>query len=143
MIRAVLDANVFISAILSEKGIPGKILRAWGDERFHLVTSEAILNEIARVLRYPNIARRHRWSETQLQAFLEDVQNLAILTPGQLTLSVIELDPSDNRYLECAVEGEASYIVTGDRHLLDLTQHQGIEILTPRAFIELLGGRPS
>ncbi len=138
MIRAVLDANVVVSGILSQKGFPGKILQAWHDERFHLLTSEAILAEISRVLRYPKIARRHQWSESDFKGFMEDFRHLTIPTPGQLTLALIESDPSDNRYLECAVEGEAGYIVSGDRHLLDLTEYQGIEILTPRAFFELL-----
>lgn len=137
MIRAVLDANVFVSGILSEEGIPGKILRAWRDERFHLVTSEAILQEIGRVLRYPKISRRHGWPEKEVARFIEDVRHLAVLTPGELTLSIVAEDPSDNRYLECALEGDAEYIVSGDRHLLELEYFRGIEILTPSMFLKL------
>lgn len=66
MIRAVLDANVFVSAILSPQGIPAKLLTAWGNDGFELVESPAILKEIERVLRYPRIAKRHGWSERQL-----------------------------------------------------------------------------
>ncbi|PTL35658.1 putative toxin-antitoxin system toxin component, PIN family [Candidatus Methylomirabilis limnetica] len=68
MTRAVLDANVLVGAILSPKGTPAKVLTAWQAEQFHLVLSEAVLDEIDRVLRYPRIARRHGWSEERLQA---------------------------------------------------------------------------
>ena len=138
MIRAVLDANVFVSAIISPVGIPAQVLKASRDEQFHLVLSQEILREVGRVLRYPKIAKRHRWSERRLQVFVEDLSHLAILTPGVERLSVIKDDLSDNRYLECAVEGEADYIVSGDEHLLSLGNFQGIEILKPRAFLEVL-----
>lgn len=120
MIRAVLDTNVIVSGILSEKGVPGKILRAWFADRFHLVTSPAVLEELQRVLRYPKISHRHGWSDVQVLEFLEDVRSLAILVPGELRLAVVAEDPSDDRYLECAVEGEAGYVVSGDRHLVGL-----------------------
>ena len=138
MIRAVLGTNVIVSGILSEKGIPGRILRAWFDDQFHLVTSRAILEELRRVLRYPKISRCHGWSDAQVLEFVEDVTSLAILVPGELSLAVVTEDPSDDRYLECAVEGEAGYVVSGDRHLVGLAQYEGVEILSPRAFLDVL-----
>ena len=142
MIRVVLDANVFVSAVLSPGGIPAKILTAWRDERFHLVMSPAILDEIHRVLRYPKIRRRHRWREERLRLFLEELTHLAILTPGELTINVIKEDPSDNRYLECAVEGDADYLVSGDQHLLRLGVNRKIIILSPQAFPDILKDVP-
>lgn len=142
MTRAVLDANVLVSAILSPKGTPAKVLTAWQAEQFHLVLSEAVLDEIDRVLRYPRIVRRHRWSEERLQGFIEDLTHLAIMTPGMVHLTVIAEDPPDDRYLECAIEGEAEYIVSGDQHLLDLAEYQGISIVTPRVFLNVLRRQP-
>src|SRR5919109_1898301 len=141
MMRVVLDANVLVSAILSPRGTPAQILNAWRAEQFDLVISEAILDEIGRVFRYPKIAKRHRWSEEHLQAFLDALSHITVLTPGILTLAVITEDPPDDRYLECAVEGEAAYIVSGDRLLLRLGTYQGISILTLRAFLEVLQGQ--
>jgi putative PIN family toxin of toxin-antitoxin system len=138
MIRAVLDTNVMVSGILSEKGVPGRILRAWLEDRFHLVTSRAILEELRRVLRYPKISHRHGWADAQVLEFVEDVESLAILVPGELRLAVVAEDPSDDRYLECAVEGEAGYVVSGDRHLVKLAQYEGVEILSPSALLDLL-----
>ncbi len=138
MTRAVLDANVWVSAILNPKGIPAKILTAWQAERFHVVLSGAILEEIGRVLRYPRIARRHGWSEERLQSFAEELTRLAIVTPGQLELTVILEDPPHNRYLECAIEGEAEYLVSGDEHLPTLQEYRGIQVVTPREFLDAL-----
>jgi len=50
---------------------------------------------------------------------------------------VIEQDPDDNRILECAVEGNVNYIVSGDRHLLNLGRYRGIEIITISEFLLL------
>lgn len=142
MTRAVLDANVLVSAILSPKGTPAKVLTAWQAEQFHLVLSETVLDEIDHVLRYPRIVRRHRWSEGRLQGFIEDLAHLAIMTPGVVHFTVIAEDPPDDRYLECAIEGEAEYIVSGDQHLLDLAEYQGISIVTPRVFLNILRRQP-
>ncbi len=138
MIRAVLDANVLVSAILSPRGIPAKIITAWQKEQFSLVFSTATLDEIGRVLRYPKIKRRHLWPEQRIRTFLEDLAHLAVFTPGSLSLSVITEDPADNRYLECAIEGEANCLVSGDAHLLKLGTYQEIQIFKPKEFLDLL-----
>jgi hypothetical protein len=105
---------------------------------FELLISPPILDEIARVLAYPKIARRHRWSAKVIRAFVQDLGELAVVTLGQVQLSVIHEDPDDDRYLECAVEGEAEYIVSGDRHLLALRAYRGTAIVSPRAFLAVL-----
>lgn len=138
MIRAVLDANVLVSAVLVPPGVPGRIYTAWREQRFELICSAAILQEVGRVLRYPRIAGRHGLSNSQVEAFIEEIREFGDLTAGRLHLSVIQEDLSDNRYLECAVEGHAGCIVTGDRHLLNLGHYEGIEIINPRTFSDLL-----
>ncbi len=141
MIRAVLDANVVVSAILSPKSIPAKILTAWRARKFSVVVSEAIVSEIGRVLCYPKIKRRHRWPEKQILTFLEDLAHLSVFTPGNLFLSVIADDPADNRYLEAGLEGEADYLVSGDEYLLGLGAYLGIQIIRPREFLTALKER--
>ena len=106
-------------------------------EQFQLLISPPILEELERVLHYPKIATRHGWSQAMVQQFLFRLTTIAITTPGDLALSVVD-DPSDNRYLECAVEGNASYIVSGDRDLLRLVRFEGIAIVTPQAFLDVL-----
>ena len=118
MIRAVLDCNVVVSAILSPKGIPAKILTALEAEQFQLLLSEPILEEIGRVLHYGKIAKRHRLSEEKLLAFLEDLAHLASLTLGKLKLVVIKDDPQDDRYLECATCHEPHNKYDGNQKML-------------------------
>ena len=138
MIRAVLDANVVVSGVLSPAGVPGQILDEWRAERFALLVSAPILEEIVRVLEYPRIARGHRWPHAKVQEFVVELGNVAILTPGELTLNIVRDDPDDNRYLECAVEGAADYLVSGEHHLLALQDHRGISIVTPKTFLQAL-----
>ena len=140
MIVAVVDANVFVSAILSPTEAPAQVLDAWRQERFVLVLSPAILSELSHVLLYPKIVTRHRRQAAQVRAFMDALAAQAGVTPGALTLAVIAEDPADNRYLECAVEGHVDVLVTGDRPLLDLGIYQSIRMLTPRAFLEMLEG---
>jgi len=100
--------------------------------------SQSTIAEIGKVLRYPKIVKYHRWSEKQVQAFIDDLAHVAIVTLGELSLAVITEDPSDDRYLECAVEGKAAYLVSGDNHLLKIGSYEGIPIITPRVFLEVL-----
>jgi hypothetical protein len=138
MTRAVLDANVFVSGILNAQGLPGRILDAWRADQFHLLISHAILQEIERVFQYPKIARRHQWSNVELCNFLAELTSFAVLTPGDFRVQVIAECPADDRYLECAMEGNAAYVVSGDRHLLQLKNYQGITIVPPRIFMDIL-----
>jgi putative PIN family toxin of toxin-antitoxin system len=138
MIRAVLDANVLVRPAINPTGTPARLVALWRAARFVVVVSDALMREIYEVLHYPKILVRHGWSEAQMRAFLGELAHDAIRTPGALTLTVIQDDPADNRYLECAVEGAAHFLVTGDRLLLNLGAYQGVTIVTPRAFLEVL-----
>lgn len=90
------------------------------------------------MLAYPRIARLHHWPRAKVREFAAELAYLGIMTPGEITLNVVRNDPADNRYLECAVEGAADYLVSGDQDLLDLHEHGGIRIVTPRTFLEVL-----
>ena len=138
MIRAVLDANVLVSAFLAAHGPPGQVLDAWRERRLTVAISEAILAEVGRVLRYPKIQKRHGWSERRTRLFLRRLRRLSLLTPDRLRVRAIADDPDDNAYLACALEAGAAYVVTGDEHLLRLKEYQGIRILSPRDFLEVL-----
>lgn len=136
--RIVLDANVFVSALISARAAPAQIIEYWQAEKFDVVVSPAILQELDRVLHYPKLQQRYHLPEELLQRFLRLLvgQAIEVIPPQQLI--VIERDLADNRYLECALAGDASVIVTGDQHLLDLGEYKGVQILTPAGFIALL-----
>ena len=135
MMRVVLDANVLISAVISSKGSPATILSYWREDKLELILSEAILQEVDRVMHYPRIQERYRLSEELIEQFLLLLREGGILVEPE---EEVEADASDNRYLECALAGHSTYVVSGDRHLLDLREYCGIQILAPREFVAFL-----
>lgn len=85
------------------------------------------------------VCRRYlKLSEEKIDALLKRLRVVATVVDPQLTLEVVGKDPADNRVLECAVAGEASYIVSGDTHLPELENFQQIVILDPAAFLAVL-----
>ena len=132
MIRAVLDTNVIVSGILHESGNPGNILKAvLGGTQLLLITSLPILREVGAVLQRPQITRRHGWDTREIALFLARLSAISVLTPGRMELHVVIEDPSDDMFLAAALEGDAAYIVSGDRHLLSLGRYQGVAIVSP------------
>lgn len=141
--KVVLDANIFVSSLVNTQGNPKRIISAWEEGAFDLLVSVPILEEVGRVLRYPRIAKRHKQDEQAVQRFQELLKNEAILIEPKERLGVVSEDESDNRYLECALEGKAQYLVSGDNHLLDIGEYKGIIVLPPAAFMVFLsGGEP-
>ncbi len=143
MVRAVLDTSVFVSAFLTPEGVPGRLLDHAERGTFVLCLSPAILGETRHVLlREPKLQVRYRYTEAHVAAFCE-----GLLTSAELTLELPELsgavplDPKDDMIVATAVAARADYLVTGDRrHLIVLGHYEGIRILSPRAFLEVLGG---
>lgn len=136
--RAVLDTNVLVSAVLSPSGAPAAVWRAFRDDRFQLLTSDPLLDELRLVLARPRIARRSGWSTNEQRLFVALVEESATLVTPIETLHVIRANPADDRVLEAAVAGEADYIVSGDRHLLDLGAYEDIPMITPSRFVAVL-----
>jgi putative PIN family toxin of toxin-antitoxin system len=136
--RVVLDANIYVSSLINTQGNPKRIMGRWEQNRFDVLVSASIVDEIGSVLRCPRIIKRHGQDEETIQRFLELLPVQAMVVEPTAVLNVIQEDPSDNRYLECAIEGKAQYIISGDRHLLELGEYKGIVILPPAAFVTLL-----
>jgi putative PIN family toxin of toxin-antitoxin system len=137
LLRAVLDANVSVSAVIHPAGTPGRLIeRFLRDANFEIVLSPAIVNEVLRAMAYPKLRKLLRGADTQL--WFEDIVVLADLVAGAQQLSGLCEDPDDDKYVAAALEGRAAYVVTGDRAFLSLKEHAGVEIVTPRAFLDLL-----
>lgn len=135
--RVVLDANIYVSALISTNGNPGRIISKWLDDEFELLVSTAILTEVLRVTEYERIQRKYGRVKENRLAFVQLLTAQGIMIEPTEVLAVVQNDESDNRYVECAVAGGADYIVTGDVHLLALGEYRGIIILTPAAFLAL------
>jgi len=136
-----LDVNVLISALLSPSGAPARILEAWRAERFLAVTSEPVLAELQRVLAQPRLRNRYGLTPSRVQELLRGLRRFALVTRGELELRGVAPDPDDDKLLACAVEGEADYLITGDKSLLQLRRHDGVQIVAPAEFIRMLEAR--
>lgn len=140
MIRVVLDTNLFVSALLKPDSNPDRIINLGREEKVLLLISDAICDEITRVLFYPKIRKRLAASDEELLNFVKLLRTVAIVTPGRLNLPPLAADPDDTKYLICAVEGRADYIVSGDHHMTDLVIYLGIRVVTPAEFIQIVVG---
>lgn len=137
-IKAVLDTNVFISGLIVEQGAPRQVIDAWLAGEYTLVTSSYLIDELKHVLTYPRITKRLRLSDVELGAIFHSLSSQAEITPGQYQLPGITRDPKDDAVIACAHEGEAGYVVSGDQDILTLGEYQGIHMVTPAQFTEIL-----
>lgn len=137
-IRAVIDTNVLVSGIISPKGAPRKVLESARRGLFEVVSSASINHEIFDVLHRDYIYTRYNLTEgiiDEISAFLYEG---AILTDDRYAISKVRKDPEDNKFIACALEGEADYIISGDDHLLGLKHYRGLQIVWARDFLKVL-----
>jgi putative PIN family toxin of toxin-antitoxin system len=132
-VRAVLDPNVLIAALLSRNGAPAQIVARWLDGAFELVVSESLLAELERALGYPKVRRRVLPSEAV--AFVSLLRRGAIIAADPATPARRSADPGDD-YLLALAESAHCVLVSGDRHLLSLAGE--LPIQSPRAFLETI-----
>lgn len=136
--RVVIDTNVIISRYFSPHGSPAQVVSSWEKGKFDVVVSPAILDEYNRVFRYPHIKKHLALDENDIDTILENISELAEKVIPTASLSVVTTDSDDDKFIECAVAGDADYIVSGDPHLLDLAEYRGILIVSPAAFAAFL-----
>ncbi len=133
--RFVLDTNVLVS-IAWPKGRSHRLVTAWKEGRCRPLVSEEIFDEYLRVLSYP----KFRLLPDDVRHILEaEWRPYAELVRVRTRLHVVAEDPSDDKFLECAVDGQADWVVTGDRHLLGLRVFRGIRIGSPSEFLQAIG----
>jgi len=139
MLRVVLDTNQFVSSVLVRQGLPAQVLDAWRRREFLLITSPSIIAEIRSTLNYPRIRRKYPLTDDDVEHLVTLLEQDALVMPGEMDITnTIPADPTDDMVLACAIEGQADLIVSGDHHLLDLGEFQGIPIITARKFLEWL-----
>lgn len=135
--RAVLDVNVIISALLSPRGAPARTLRAWLQGAFELVVSPALLAELERALAYPKLAERI--TATDIEQLLELVSRTAVLLEDPTEPPPVRsADPDDDYVISLAAAARA-VIVSGDGHLTELAGE--LPVYAPPQFLDLLDER--
>ena len=133
--RAVLDPNILIAAMLSRTGTPAQLLSRWLAGEFELVASEALITELERALAYPRL--RARISPDEAANFVALLRGGAILAADPAEPEHRSADRGDD-YLIALAEQERAVLVSGDKHLLALGAE--LPIQTARAFLNKLAG---
>lgn len=136
MTRAVLDVNVLVSGFPAAGGVPAALIERWLRREFELVLSEHILGGIARAWTNPYYRARYRADEAQRALALLRAR-ATVVTP-MTSVHDVGNDEEDDLVLATAVAGQVPYLVTGDKGLLALNSYQGITILAPRVFLDLV-----
>jgi len=132
--RVVFDTNILISGYLWG-GIPRKALEKTRTTEWILVLSEDGIKEFIRVLSYSKFAL----TASEIQPIITDLEENAEFVEVKSSVEIIKEDPSDNIFLSLALAGGASYIVSGDSHLLNIKRYKDIEIITAKQFTEIKG----
>jgi putative PIN family toxin of toxin-antitoxin system len=132
-LRAVLDTNILISALIVRSSPPAYVLYAWLAKRFTLVSSEAQLGELRRVSRYGHI--RPLLKPCLTGELVNRIRDRGVLVESLPKLD-LSPDPDDNLILGTVLAASADYLVTGDRSdLLTLKKVENVSIVSSRGFL--------
>lgn len=132
--RIVLDTNVIISGLLVPEGTCGKVLRALERPGMILLTSPILLDELAHTLQ-----KKIGYTAADAAKVVKEIDRIAEIVLPTTHVEAVRHDPTDNRVLECALDGRVDCIVTGDKkHLLPLRHFRNIPIITAAELLRKL-----
>lgn len=145
MIRAFLDTNVLVSAILFGSGPPRELFRRAAQGEFLPCLSEQVLQELELVLRRPRIKKSlaAAYAHDEIITLLHDLTEGSLVNFGDVEeTDQVPTDAKDNHILSAALQMQVDYLVSGDRDVLDLRAHSGLQILdirivTPRELLDV------
>lgn len=128
--RVVIDTSIFIASFW--EGRSRTAVELWKKGKITLCASEAILKEYFYII--PRFNRLNKEAGELLSLF-KARKNIEMTTPSK-RLKVVKEDPVDNKFLECAVEAKAEYIISADKHLRNLRKYQGVRIVSSGSFLK-------
>jgi putative PIN family toxin of toxin-antitoxin system len=132
MKRAVLDTNIIVSSALG--GALVLILEKWDEGKFTVVVTSEILGEYFEVLNRP----KFRLKQETIDKIFRYIYQFSEFVVPEEAIQFVEADPEDDKFLEAAIAGQVDFIVSGDKHLLDLKEFRSIPIISGREFINFL-----
>jgi putative PIN family toxin of toxin-antitoxin system len=136
-LKVVLDANVWISALLWG-GKPAEIAKAAEKGQFVIFLSEEIAGEISQVLAYPRIAKVYQAAGLRREDLVEAVLKIGKFVQVTRKAHVVVEHPADDKFIECALAANAEYIVSGDKHLLKVGSYKKPQILSVNEFLQVI-----
>ncbi len=132
MLRVVLDTSSLVSYVLTRGDIMWRVIAHWRANRYVLLSSPQTRAELAAVLARPQIKRL---ATAPLDNLVQGIEHYTWHVPSTLDLSGACRDPKDDKFLACAVEGRAHYLVSSDNDLLHLRSFRGVVIHNPGQFL--------
>jgi uncharacterized protein len=141
MPSVVVDTTVLISGFLTPQGVAAGLLERARAGAFTLCLSPDIIDELrSRLLHRRKIRRSYRYADERVHQHCLDLQAVSRLIIAVPEVRIVARDPNDDMVVACALAAGADYVVTRDKDLLSLGAHEGIRIVTPRQFLDLLEG---
>ena len=131
-IKIVPDTDVYLSAIIFG-GNPRRVLKSARDKLVYAYTSTSILLEVAEKLN-----QKFHWEMDMVSKTIKVLSKITEVIIPTIELDIVKKDPDDNKIIECALESEANYIITGDKHLLDIKEFEGTKIITTGEFLKII-----
>ena len=131
--KVVIDTNVFVSGIFW-KGISNRIIIAWRARKFDLVNSLMNVEELIKILKFFKIDM----SDEHIKEWVTLIVENSIIVDVAGKIKIVKDDPTDDKFIETALNGNADYIISQDRHLLDIKEFEGIKIVSPEEFLRIL-----
>lgn len=138
MLKVVIDTNVFISSFFG--GVPREIINLWKKGEIVLCLSQEIIEEYLEVLN--RLGLKDKKEIANLTRLFAEGYN-SIFTTKTPNIKVVDDDPDDNKFLECAVALDSKIIISGDKHLKEIKKYIAIEIVSPKEFIDLYSRKNS
>ncbi len=127
------DTNFFISATQWDYSVSHKLLIKLIKEEVKIFSTKEILEEFAEVLQ-----RDFKYNEEEIKNIIEKVLSFATIIEPTEKIDIIKDDPDDNKIIECAIASESNYIISYDKHLLNIKEFGGIKIKTPEDIFRII-----
>lgn len=128
--KVIIDTSIFVASLWEGKS--RDVVELWKKGKITLCVSRAILKEYLHIIPRFNMLKKEAG---ELLSLFEARKNIEIVTPSK-KLKIIKEDPADNKFLECAVEAKAEYIISADKHLRNLGEYNGVKILSSGSFLK-------
>lgn len=128
--KVVFDTNIYLSAIIFT-GIPRKVFTLAIKDKINLFISPRILLEISQKLK-----NKFLWSENKIQQVIKIIADTAFIVKPKIKLKIVKKDITDNKILEAALFSKADFIITGDKHLLEIKKFKTIRIIKAKDFLK-------
>jgi putative PIN family toxin of toxin-antitoxin system len=140
VIRATFDTNVFVKYAINPKGPSGALLELWHEQRFDLVLSDEILEEIEQVLRRRKLRTLHHRSDQEIDTLMKDLKTAIHVVPAYDVdvPALARRDPDDLVLVATGKAGKVDYIVTRDEDLHSLAEVEGMKVVYPEEFLAII-----